>query len=580
MRSFFLSRGLAALVLAAAPLPLAAQQQSPAKSANVFGDTGGFEKSTVKDNLWDGVDGDGNLAGFTFSAAVITEKAAFGKLAMPPSVAFVDLNGDGKPDLITADPTGFFRFYPNSGTPTAPKFTSAELMPFFVSFSPRPRKADYENNEDNDETRFCPRFALADWRRTGLLDFLIGNYLGEVLFLPNSGTARQPSYRWPGTIDKLRLPTNSQGRYWANLLSPVAYDWTGRGKLDLITGEGTYSANAIHLLENIGDTGTPKFTEANGKHTYLAYGDGREHLMPTVVDYNGDGKPDLLVCDRTGEVGVYLNTGKPGDELTRASTITFGNTSKLPGLCSLYAADYNGDGLFDLLIGMPNGHIAVALNTGTKTEPKFGPPQDIKGEDRLKREVRAPDGWSINTWNMNGNALTYASVVTNESDPGCNPPEGRSCLKLGYWPTTQPTFPMPADGMPGAPRHFTLIRKGVSLEIGKHYRFSFKAKGTATERLSWEFRGEYRGAPGTLKVDRDERGGAKRFGYVAAEEKYTSDFKVGDAWGTVQGDFTPRWKNPALADEKTMALTLYVEFWATSLTGNLYLDDFQLAEAP
>ena len=48
----------------------------------------------------------------------------------------------------------------------------------------------------------------------------------------------------------------------------------------------------------------------------------------------------------------------------------------------------------------------------------------------------------------------------------------------------------------------------------------------------------------------------------------------------MQGDFTPRWKNPALADEKTMTLTFYVEFWATNLTGNLYVDDFQLTEAP
>ena len=62
----------------------------------------------------------------------------------------------------------------------------------------------------------------------------------------------------------------------------------------------------------------------------------------------------------------------------------------------LCAADYNGDGLFDLILGLPNGHIAVSLNTGTKTEPKFGPPQDIKGEDRLKREIHSPDGWQTN----------------------------------------------------------------------------------------------------------------------------------------------------------------------------------------
>ena len=185
-----------------------------------------------------------------------------------------------------------------------------------------------------------------NWRHTGLLDFMVGNYYGEVFFLPNSGNARQPQYRWPGDLEKLRVQTNDQGRNWANLLSPVAYDWNGNGRLDLLTGEGTYSANTIHLLENVGSSDTPKFSSAPGKHTHLAYGDGREQLIPTVADYNGDGKPDLLVADRTGEVGVYLNTDKPGDELKRAATITFGSTTKLPGLCSLFAADYNGDGTF------------------------------------------------------------------------------------------------------------------------------------------------------------------------------------------------------------------------------------------
>ncbi len=159
MRLLFLPSlvAVALLAICAAP-PLAAQQQAPARPTNLFGDTGGFEKSTVQDNLWDGVNSDNTLAGFTFSAEVVTEKAALGKLAMPPSVAFVDLNGDGRPDLVTADPTGFFRFYPNSGTPTAPKFTSAEIIPFFVSPSQRPRKFDYETNEGERLHALLPAF--------------------------------------------------------------------------------------------------------------------------------------------------------------------------------------------------------------------------------------------------------------------------------------------------------------------------------------------------------------------------------------------------------------------------------------
>ena len=60
---------------------------------------------------------------------------------------------------------------------------------------------------------------------------------------------------------------------------------------------------------------------------------------------------------------------------------------------------------------------------------------------------------------------------------------------------------------------------------------------------------------------------------------YGQDFTVGGNWSTVQGDLTPRWRNPALSSEKTMSATLYVDFWATNLSANLYVDDFVLSEA-
>ena len=587
------------------PSPAVLAENAPPKP-NLVADNGGFETAQdPAENLWDGVNSDGTLCGFNASPNVLTERGNFAGLAMPPSIAFVDLNGDGKPDLITADPTGYFRFYPNSGTPTAPKFTTAEIIPIFVSTPFGPHYWSWTGSGDDESERLCPRFALADWRHSGLLDLMIGNYFGEVLFLPNAGTLRQPVFRTPAAperripsapeqgdfsgpastlptgITAARVPTNDQGRYWGNLFAPAACTWANSGKLDLLLGEGTYSANAIHLLANVGSDSTPKFSSNPAKHTYVAYGDGREQLIPTVADFNGDGHPDLVVGDRTGEVGLYLNPGKPDPnvELKRTATLSFGETSKLPGCIAPYAADFNGDGLIDLLIGLPNGHIGVARNTGTKQEPKFGPLVELKGTPKLGRNIKLPAVWKTNTWAQYGHALAYFSVVNAQDDPEAKPPEGANCLKAGYAPVTGQTFPMPETNIPGAIKHFTFYHEGLTINANKPYKLTFKVKGAGMENLRYTLQGSFSGHVGTDKVEHDDRGAAKHSAPFIYELVLASgDFTAGSNWATVEGTLTARYRNPALRNEATIPMNLFFDFTGSTTASKIYFDDIRLVE--
>ncbi len=538
---------------------------------------GGFEAPIrTIDNLWDGVDGDGNLATPTFSARVLTEGSALGALAMPPSVAVADLTGSGKLDILAAAPNGYYFYYQNRGTPTEPKFTNAEVLPLFLSTSPLPKDFYRPYLHDREDDRFCPRISLANWRQRGVLDLLIGNFFGEILFVPNAGSVRQPVFAQPASVEKARVPTDDRNRLWANLLAPAGADWNNDGKIDLLMGEGTYSANSIHLLENIGAE-VPKFSDA--RKSIVAYGDGREHLIPAVADFNGDGNPDLLVADRTGEIGVYLNPGapKPGVELKRVSTISFGGMSKLPGLVSPCAADLNGDGLFDLILGMPNGRIVVAYNTGTKTEPSFGAWREIKGEDRLKRNIRVPPEWELLTSSEAGNALAYFQVVNAQEDPASQPPEGANCLKAAYWPPAPGgVFPYPDTGIPQSLQRFLLVHL-FTAKVGVNYKVSFKMKGSGMEKCHWGFAHYEDTYTGAAKLEHGERGEGVREGKHATEVvRVNNEFNPGSNWSTVESSFNVRFKNSDLKEKTEMNGAFLIDFYGRNLSSVLYIDDVKI----
>lgn len=130
------------------------------------------------------------------------------------------------------------------------------------------------------------------------------------------------------------------------------------GAFDLLIGEGSYSANAIHLLVNQGSNERPAFSTAH-RH-FLVFGDGREHLLPAIVDYNDNGYPDLIIADRNGRWGVHLHPNRnwePGDELIFSHYIKIEDRENLGGLVAPRAADVNGNALFDLLVGRNNGRL-------------------------------------------------------------------------------------------------------------------------------------------------------------------------------------------------------------------------------
>lgn len=167
---------------------------------------------------------------------------------------------------------------------------------------------------------------VVDWDQDGDYDIISGTVYGDVVYLENKGTKMQmnfinsmgkPRYIFPRSDDRLpswclsHIRLGKDIMVLGNYLAPWVVDWNKDGKPDLLIGEGTYSANSVRLVQNSGAVGRPLFTP--DRVFYLAYGEGFEHLTPAVLDYNADSLNDLIMGSRTGHFRMHKGTPKSAE---------------------------------------------------------------------------------------------------------------------------------------------------------------------------------------------------------------------------------------------------------------------------
>lgn len=134
-----------------------------------------------------------------------------------------------------------------------------------------------------------------------------------------------------------------------------ACDWDTDGDLDLLVGD---IRGHVYLIPNEGT----KTKYAFGKHQELLADVPGGDSGPFVCDWDGDGKHDLLVGCGDGSVRFYRNVGDmKSAKLDKAVTllpsceVEYGKEAPSEpkrGIRSkIWAADWNGDGRLDLMVG-------------------------------------------------------------------------------------------------------------------------------------------------------------------------------------------------------------------------------------
>jgi hypothetical protein len=157
-------------------------------------------------------------------------------------------------------------------------------------------------------------------------------------------------------------------------------DLDGDGRTDIISGSWPGEIYFFRRLPDGSFAAGQILKDKDGKDINVGHASSA-----FAVDWNGDGKIDLLVGTVSGEVFFIANEGT-GRELRFGAAVPLqaeGKAIQVKGDAAPVAADWDRDGRLDLILGAADGSVVWYRNIGDAKTPKLGPPQTLVGPSRV-----------------------------------------------------------------------------------------------------------------------------------------------------------------------------------------------------
>ena len=253
-----------------------------------------------------------------------------------------DYDLDGKKDLLLGTKEGKIALFTNTGKDSAPALSDYRFL-----------KAD---GNDIDAGNHAAPF-IVDYNSDATQDLLVGNGEGLLLYYANQGSTSKPVFTSPTVLKDVEGLTLRVDSY----CTPCVVDWNEDYKKDILLGSGS---GTLLVYLNQGSDSNPLFASSCSVKVGGEELDVGSFASPFVADWNGDGKKDLLVGDGEGYIHLYLNVNDTSEpQLISSGKVKVSDQDlTVEGSAVPFLIDWNQDGKKDLLVGSLTGHVYLFEN--------------------------------------------------------------------------------------------------------------------------------------------------------------------------------------------------------------------------